>query len=151
MNPLLAGGFSASRPQYGDLQSVENSHRVRSSPTECLIQGVCGRLVKTLIQVPVDVQCGLDRSVTEAFLDHLRMGALCNQHDGVAVAEVVEPARLSRRCTHGGLPDTLADPLGPPPPSSDVAARVAWQIAKRQAERDETERQTPSLDLAASR
>ena len=43
------------------------------------------------------------------------------------------------------------DPLGPPPPSSDVAARVAWQIAKRQAERDETERQTPGLDLAASR
>lgn len=30
------------------------------------------------------------------------------------------------------------DSLGPPPPSSDVAARVAWQIAKRQTERDET-------------
>jgi hypothetical protein len=43
------------------------------------------------------------------------------------------------------------DPLGPPPPSSDVAARVAWQIAKRQTERDETERQTPGLDLAAGR
>jgi hypothetical protein len=43
------------------------------------------------------------------------------------------------------------DPLGPPPPSSDVAARVAWQIAKRQAQRDETERQTPGLDLAAGR
>jgi hypothetical protein len=41
--------------------------------------------------------------------------------------------------------------LGPPPPSSDVAARVAWQIAKRQAERDEIERQTPGLDLAAGR
>jgi ATP-dependent exoDNAse (exonuclease V) alpha subunit len=43
------------------------------------------------------------------------------------------------------------DPLGPPPPSSDVAARVAWQITKRQAQRDETERQTPGLDLAAGR
>jgi hypothetical protein len=43
------------------------------------------------------------------------------------------------------------DPLGPPPPSSDIAARVAWQIAKRQTERDEAERQTPGLDLAASR
>ncbi|MGZ8786509.1 MAG: hypothetical protein ACXW1Y_13215, partial [Acidimicrobiia bacterium] len=43
------------------------------------------------------------------------------------------------------------DPLGPPPPSSDIAARVAWQIAKRQVERDETERQTPGLDLAPGR
>lgn len=43
------------------------------------------------------------------------------------------------------------DPLGPPPPSSDVAARVAWQVAKRQTQRDETERQTPGLDLAAGR
>jgi hypothetical protein len=43
------------------------------------------------------------------------------------------------------------DPFGPPPPSSDVAARVAWQIAKRQAERDETERQAPGLGLAAGR
>jgi len=43
------------------------------------------------------------------------------------------------------------DPLGPPPPSSDVAARVAWQIAKRQAERDEAQHRTPGLDLAAGR
>ena len=43
------------------------------------------------------------------------------------------------------------DPFGPPPPSSDVAARVAWQIAKRQTERNETERQTPGLEVAASR
>ncbi|MDF1597158.1 MAG: MobF family relaxase [Acidimicrobiia bacterium] len=43
------------------------------------------------------------------------------------------------------------DPLGPPPPSRDVAARVAWQIAKRQTERNETERQTPGLDLAVGR
>jgi len=35
------------------------------------------------------------------------------------------------------------DPLGPPPLSSDVAARVAWQIAKRQTERNAPERQTP--------
>jgi hypothetical protein len=43
------------------------------------------------------------------------------------------------------------DPVGPPPPSSDVAARVAWQIAKRQTERDATQRQAPGLDLAAGR
>jgi hypothetical protein len=43
------------------------------------------------------------------------------------------------------------EPLGPPPPISDVAARVAWQIAKRQAERDEAQHGTPGLDLAAGR
>ena len=43
------------------------------------------------------------------------------------------------------------DPLGPPPPSSDVAARVAWQIAKRQTERDEAERQAPGFGLAVGR
>jgi hypothetical protein len=43
------------------------------------------------------------------------------------------------------------DPLGPPPPSRDVAARVAWQIARRRTERNETEQQAPRLDLAAGR
>jgi hypothetical protein len=43
------------------------------------------------------------------------------------------------------------DLVGPPPPSRDVAARVVWQIAKRQTERDTTQRQTPGLDLAAGR
>jgi hypothetical protein len=43
------------------------------------------------------------------------------------------------------------DPVGPPPPSSDIAARVAWQIARRQTERDATQHQTPGLDIAAGR
>jgi ATP-dependent exoDNAse (exonuclease V) alpha subunit len=51
----------------------------------------------------------------------------------------------------GPAPTDDVDPLGPPPPSSDIAARVTWQIAKRQTERAETERQTPSLDLAPGR
>jgi ATP-dependent exoDNAse (exonuclease V) alpha subunit len=51
----------------------------------------------------------------------------------------------------GPAPSYAIDPFGPPPPSRDVAARVAWQNAKRQAERDETERQAPGLDLAAGR
>jgi len=37
------------------------------------------------------------------------MGTQSNQHGSVTVAEGVEPARLFRRCTHGGLPDTLAE------------------------------------------
>jgi hypothetical protein len=43
------------------------------------------------------------------------------------------------------------DPFGPPPPSRDVAARVAWQIAKRQTERNATQRQAPGLEVAAGR
>jgi len=51
----------------------------------------------------------------------------------------------------GPTPTDHIDPLGPPPPSGDVAAGVAWQITKRQTERNETEPQAPGLDLAAGR
>jgi hypothetical protein len=68
-------------------------------------------------------------------------------------------AALNRSSTHTAAIDqtgeTLGaddiDPFGPPPPSSDVVARVAWQIAKRQIERAEAERKTRGIDLAASR
>jgi len=43
------------------------------------------------------------------------------------------------------------DPLGPPPPSTDIAARVAWQIARRKMKRAETQRQAPGPDLAIGR
>ncbi|MDH3262326.1 MAG: hypothetical protein OEM84_15385 [Acidimicrobiia bacterium] len=51
----------------------------------------------------------------------------------------------------GPAPTDDIDPLGPPPPSCDVAARVASQVAKRQTERDEIERQTPGLEVAVGR
>ncbi|MDF1597890.1 MAG: hypothetical protein P1T08_17560, partial [Acidimicrobiia bacterium] len=51
----------------------------------------------------------------------------------------------------GPAPTDDIDPLGPPPPSTDVAARVAWQIAKRRIQTDETERQAPGFDLAVGR
>ena len=43
------------------------------------------------------------------------------------------------------------DPLGPPPPSSHVAERVAWIVAQPRAERDELERTPPGIELAAGR
>ncbi len=46
----------------------------------------------------------------------------------------------------GLVPTGDIDPFGPPPPSTDVAARVAWQIAKRQ-----NQRQAPDLDRAIGR
>ena len=51
----------------------------------------------------------------------------------------------------GPTHDVDIDSSGPPPPSTDVAARAAWQIAKRQAERDATQWQPPGLDLATGR
>ncbi len=51
----------------------------------------------------------------------------------------------------GPAPTDDVDPFGPPPPSSDVAARVAWQIAKRQVERSATQQQATGLDLAVGR
>ena len=67
-------------------------------------------------------------------------------------------AALNRGSTQTAAIDQAAltksddiDLLGPPPPSTDVAARIAWQIAKRRIQRDETERQTPSPGLAAGR
>jgi hypothetical protein len=63
-------------------------------------------------------------------------------------------AALNRRSTHtaaidhaGSTPTDAMDPLGPPPPSSDIAARVAW-ITRRRAEQATTQRQTPGLDKA---
>jgi hypothetical protein len=43
------------------------------------------------------------------------------------------------------------DTLGPPPPSSDVAERVAWIAARRHAERNQLERSTHGIELAAER
>jgi hypothetical protein len=61
-------------------------------------------------------------------------------------------AALNRRSAHtaaidhaGSTTTDALDPVGPPPPSSDVAARVAW-IARRRVERGATQRQSPGLD-----
>ena len=43
------------------------------------------------------------------------------------------------------------DTLGPPPPSTDVAERVAWIIARHHAERNQLERSTHGIELAAER
>jgi hypothetical protein len=41
--------------------------------------------------------------------------------------------------------------VGPPPPSSDVADRVAWIVARRRAERDKPEHTPPGIGLTANR
>ena len=77
-----------------------------------------------------------------------------DHHDGLECLT----ASLNRSSTqiaatdHAGLtPTDDIDPYGPPPPSRDIAARVAWQIAKRQTQRDETQRQAPYVTRAFGR
>ncbi|MDJ0953489.1 MAG: MobF family relaxase [Acidimicrobiia bacterium] len=72
--------------------------------------------------------------------------------EGLTAALLRSSAQIAAIDQTGGTPGAHdVDPLGPPPPSSDVAARVAWEIAKRQTERDEAQHRAPGLDLAAGR
>jgi hypothetical protein len=70
-------------------------------------------------------------------------------------------ASLGRSSAHVAAVDHLAernssvgadiDPFGPPPPSSDIAARTVWIRARQAAERNELERTTHDIELAAER
>ena len=55
-------------------------------------------------------------------------------------------ASLDRSSTQTAAIDHI---VGSPPPSSDVAKRVAWFVARRHAERNRLERAAHGIDLAA--
>jgi len=57
-------------------------------------------------------------------------------------------ASLGRRATESAAIDHV---VGPPPPSRDVAARVAWIVARRRAEREYLGQTPPGIGLAAGR
>jgi hypothetical protein len=57
-------------------------------------------------------------------------------------------ASLGRRAAETAAIDQA---IGPPPPSRDVAARAAWIVARRRAERDQPEHTAPSIGLVAGR
>jgi len=66
-------------------------------------------------------------------------------------------AALNRSSTHtaaidcaGSTPPGDTDSIGPPPPSRDIAARVAW-IVQRRTEREETQRQSLGPNLGVGR
>ena len=67
-----------------------------------LIESLCGLLVDAFPEVPVCIQRRLDGRVAEPRLDQLRVHALGDQHGGVAVAEIVESARLADGRSYGG-------------------------------------------------
>ena len=76
-----------------------------------------------------------------------------NSHDALA-ASLARSSTQTAAIDHaaGGKPSVGVgiDTLGPPPPSSGVAERVAWIVARR-AERDEFEPQQPGVELAPGR
>jgi hypothetical protein len=57
-------------------------------------------------------------------------------------------ASLGRRAAETAAIDHV---VGPAPPSSDVAERAAWIIARRRAERDQPEHTAPGIGLTAGR
>jgi len=59
---------------------------------------VCGRLVEAIEEVPVGVKSGLDRRVTEPFLDHLRVFSVGDEKRCRGVSEVVERTGLADGC-----------------------------------------------------
>jgi ATP-dependent exoDNAse (exonuclease V) alpha subunit len=102
-----------------------------------------GRQANTLYLTnpqPADGQCThLTHQDRHEAVDGLA-AALSRSSAQTAASELARPTQT----------DDL-DPPGPPPPSTDIAARVAWQIARHQMERAEAERQAPGPDLAIGR
>ncbi len=47
------------------------------------VKGVCGGFVESAHEVPVGVERGGDRGVSEAVLEHLGVYAVCDEHGGV--------------------------------------------------------------------
>jgi ATP-dependent exoDNAse (exonuclease V) alpha subunit len=89
---------------------------------------------------PADEQC-----------THLNHQDSHDSLDGLIAALERSSTKIAAIDHAGQIPGDDVDPLGPPPPSTDVAARVAWQIAKRQAERDEVQRVAPGRGVAIGR
>jgi hypothetical protein len=57
-------------------------------------------------------------------------------------------ASLAHRAAESAAIDHI---VGPAPPSRDVAERAAWIVARRRAEREKREHETPGIGLAAGR
>ena len=139
---------------YGYAMTGHKAQGVTSDRTFVVVDGASdrewayvamsrGRQTNTLYLAnpePADEQCA-----------HLTHQDSHDSLDGLIAALNRSAAQTAAIDQTGQTPGDDIDPLGPPPPSSDVAARVAWQIAKRQRERDEAQREKPGVDLAAGR
>ena len=77
------------------------------------IKGVRGGFVESSHQMAVRVQCRSNRSVAQPVLKHLGMDAVCDEHGGVAVAEVMESERLADRGANRRCPDSPAEAGAP--------------------------------------
>jgi len=99
--------------QSDDPGILLRAHRVHISCGEGHFEAVGGSLVQTLEQVPVGIQSGFDRRVTEPFLNDLRVLSLRDQERCVGVAQIVESAGLPDRGLHSGQPDPTPEVTAP--------------------------------------
>jgi AAA domain/TrwC relaxase len=101
------------------------------------------------------------RQANTLYLTTPESGEQCNHLTRPDRRDVVDAltASLGRSSTQTTAIDHLVgssvgadvDTIGPPPPSSDLAERVAWIVARRRGERDELELTSPDIELAAER
>ncbi len=80
------------------------------------VQAIRGSLIETFEEVPVRVERGRNRRMTEADLNGLWMLALGNKHGDMGVAQVVEPDGLTDRLCYSRQPH--------PPPKIRAAQRA---------------------------
>ena len=99
-----------------------------------------GRQANTLYLAapePDDEPCiHLTHRHSRAAVDALTVSLGCRSSQTAAIDQAVRPSDHHH-----------VDPLQPLPPSSDIAARVEWQLARRRAERDALEPRTQARDL----
>src|SRR5665811_196644 len=77
--PLHSKGSRSFGGKYGDPQNPPAAHRVHIRSRVGRLEAVGGSLIQTLEQVPIDIQSGLDRRVTEPFLDDFGVFPLGDQ------------------------------------------------------------------------
>jgi hypothetical protein len=70
-----------------------------------VVESIRGAVIETLHEMPVTIECDLNRRVPKALLDHLGVLAGSDQPGGVRVTEVVDPTGTSDRVSHGLAPD----------------------------------------------
>jgi hypothetical protein len=77
-------------------------------------EGVCGVATEAFVEVPVDIEDGLDARVSDAGGDDGGVGAFGDEEGNVAAAEVMEPHGLADGVCDGGEPDAAAEGAAAP-------------------------------------
>lgn len=108
---LLDDGFRLAPPAQLNPFAERPSSSVGAAAAANFVEGGEGGVVRVVEGVEVALGGG-DGSVTEAFLDDLKVGAAGQEPGCVGVAEVVDADLGVQVGFQGGLPDPVAEPVG---------------------------------------